>query len=125
MKEIIEKLIQIEKATSKEKGEYELFGLFLRENSSSKWDLLVSANWILNDKEKALKYLAEKLQNILSPQELLSISRIVIIEQNNPALPSLQQAIHVEHGTAEIRASNFFGLNIQHAYLITSRRRAA
>ena len=50
------------------------------------------------------------------------LSRIVIIESTNPALEALQQAIHVEHGTAEIRDSNFFGLQIKHAYLVTCRQ---
>lgn len=125
MKEIIEKLIQIEKETSEQKGRYELFGLFLREDSSSRWDLLVSSKWVAANKEEALKYLAKKLQDTLSKSELLLISRIVIIDENNPALPSLQDAIAVEHGSAEIRTSNFFGLQIQHAYLITSKRQQA
>jgi hypothetical protein len=53
---------------------------------------------------------------------VLKLSRIVIIDSANPALGALQQAIHVEHGTAEIRDSNFFGLQIKHAFLITSKR---
>jgi len=30
--------------------------------------------------------------------------------------------MHVKHGLAEISDSNFFGLAIKHAYLITSQR---
>jgi hypothetical protein len=30
--------------------------------------------------------------------------------------------MHVEHGLAEISDSNFFGLAIKHAYLITSKQ---
>lgn len=111
--------------TSIEKGEYDLFALFLREDSSNKWDILVSADWMNNNKEQALKYLAPKIQKSFTKYELVQISRIVIIEENNPALPALQQAISIKHCSAEIKDSNFFGLQIKHAFLITSRRRQA
>ncbi len=125
MKEIVNKLLAIEKETSAERGEYDLFALFLREESSDKWDIVVSANWINNNKEDVLKYLARKIQKAFTQSELLLISRIVIIEDTNPALPSLQQTVSIEHGSAEIKDTNFFGLQIKHAFLITSRRRQA
>lgn len=122
MKELVEKLTTIEKQTSAERGEYDLFALFLREDSSNKWDILVSSHWISSNKEESLKYLAQKVQKELAPAELSLISRIVIIEKNDPALPTLQQAVSVQHGVAEIKDSSFFGLQIKHAFLITSRR---
>lgn len=125
MKEIVNKLMAIEKETSAERGEYNLFALFLREDSSNKWEILVSSDWINNNKEEALKYIAQKIQNAFTQSELLLISRIVIIEDTNPALPSLQQAINIEHGSAEIKDTNLFGLQIKHAFLITSIRRQA
>lgn len=125
MKELVDKLSAIERETSLEKGDYNLFALFLREDSPNKWDILVSANWIDENKEKALKYLAQKIQTEFTSEELVQIARIVIIDGGNPALPALQQAINTEHGTAEIRDSNFFGLQIKHAFLITSKSRQA
>src|SRR2546423_7817056 len=119
MKEIVDKLTEIEKKTSTEKGEYNLFALFLREDSPNKWDILVSAKWIDKDKGEALKYLGSNIQNTLNKNELLLISKIAIIEETNPALPALQQAIDVQHGLAEIKESNFFGLQIKQAFLIT------
>lgn len=71
---------------------------------------------------KALKSLAEEIQGWFSKEDLLNLSRIVIIDESNPALRALQQAIHVEHGSAEVKDSNFFGLPIKHAYIITSQR---
>lgn len=125
MKELVDKLSAIERETSLEKGDYNLFALFLREDSPNKWDILVSANWIDENKEKALKYLAQKIQTEFTSEELVQIARIVIIEGENPALPALQQSIDTEHGTAEIKDSNFFGLQIKHAFLITSKSRQA
>ena len=57
-----------------------------------------------------------------SPDDLSKLSRIAIIEQTNPALGAIQSAFHVEHGMAEVQSSNFFGLQIKHAYIITARK---
>lgn len=122
MNQLVDKLRGIEDQVSKEKGDFLLFALFLREDAPDLWDLLVAAPWISKDKSKALHYLSSKLNGALTPEDVLKLSRIVIIESSNPALSALQQAINVEHGTAEIRDSNFFGLQIKHAFLITSRR---
>jgi|LGVF01.1.fsa_nt_gb hypothetical protein len=120
MKQIVAKLIETEKKLADARGEFQLFALFLREDASDKWDLLVSAPWIEEDKQEAIKYIASNVQQALDVQELLKLSRIVIIDEKNPALEALQKAMRIEHGTAEIQDSNFFGLQIKHAYLITS-----
>ncbi|MCX5847002.1 MAG: hypothetical protein NTW12_11720 [Deltaproteobacteria bacterium] len=123
MKETVEILKQQEEIMAKEKGPFDLFALFLREDAPGKWDLVVAAVWIEKDKETALKYIASTLQKTLSKEQLLKLSRIAIIDESNPALEVFQRAMHVEHGVAEIQDSNFFGLQIKHMYLITSRRR--
>lgn len=122
MKEITEKLRSLEQNISEEKGGFLLFALFLREDAPDRWDLLVSAPWIPKSKNTALKYFSNKLVQSLNQKELLKLSRIAIIESDDPALSAIQQAMHVEHGLAEIKDSIFFGLQIKHAYIITSRR---
>ena len=123
MKEIVNKLMRIKKETATERGEYDLFALFLREDSSNKWDILVAAPWIDNNKEEALKYLSKKIQNSFDQSELFFISRIVIIEDNNPTLATLPQAINTEDGPAELKDTNFFGIQIKRAILIAPVRR--
>ena len=123
MKEIAERLKANEESMAEEKGPFDLFALFLREDAPNKWDLVVAAEWINENKESALKYIAKNIQDALSQDELLSLSRIAIIDESNPALEAFHRAVRVEHGMAEIQDSNFFGLEIKHAYLITSKRR--
>ena len=120
MKKIVEKLLHIEKQTSEEKGPYILFALFLREDSPDRWDLLVSAPWVSEDKYKAIEYLADALKRTLQPAELIRLSRIVPIETDNPALNSLHKAVQVEHGIVEMKNCDFFDMPIRHAYFITS-----
>lgn len=124
MKELVDKLVSLERDVSDERGEFYLFALFLREDAQDKWDLIVSAPWIQADKKEALNYLATHIQSRLIPAELISLSRIVLIDTDNPALEAINKAIRVEHGKAEVRDSNFFGLQIDHAYIVTSKRRS-
>lgn len=123
MKDIVEKLKQQEQNMAQEKGPFDLFALFLREDAPAKWDLVVAAKWIEENKQEALKYISSALQGTLTQSELLKLSRIAIIDESNPALEAFQRAMHVEHGMAEIKDSNFLGLQIKHVYLITSQRR--
>ena len=124
MKNIIEKLLKIERETSAEKGDYNLFALFIREGSSNRWDLLVSANWITK-KTDVRHYLAKRMQASFEPGEIVHFSRIIIIEKDNPDLAELQEAVAIEHGSAELKCFDFSGQSIERAYLITSKRNEA
>ena len=122
MNELVNKIVSLEKDISQEKGKLNLFALFLREDAQDKWDLLVSAPWIQSDKKSALSYIANLIQQRLNNDEKVSLSRIVVIDRNEPAFDAFQKAIHTEHSKVEVRDSNFFGLKIKHAYIITSSR---
>lgn len=122
MKQMIEKLASLERDIASEKGEFSLFGLFLREDAEGKWDLLASASWLETNQKEGLEYLVDQIRLRLNTQELLSLSRIVLLERDNPILEAIHRAIRVKHGMAEMRDNIFFGLPIKHAYLITSER---
>jgi hypothetical protein len=122
MREQAEKLQAVEKKLCESKGPFELFALFLREDAPNKWDLLISADWARNDKKAALTEIIQEIQCVLTQTEQLMLSRLIILEKDDTALKAFHGAMHVEHGLAEISDSNFFGLAIKHAYLITSKR---
>lgn len=122
MKELAEKLRDIEIDLSNENGGFELFALFLREDAPDKWDLIISSDWARENKKLALNTIVSKIQSELNYEETVKLSRIIILNKDDAALNALHGAMHVEHGVAEISDSNFFGLAIKHAYLITSKR---
>ena len=123
MKELVEKLRSLEVQIAKQKGEFSLFALFLREEAPDKWDLVVSASWFWREQKKTLNYLAEKLRSHLTRDELLILSRIVLIDATDPGLEAIHGTVDVEHGATEVMNCNFFGLEIRHAYIITSKRK--
>ncbi len=120
MNELLDKFIAIEKQIAEERGGLSLFALFLREDAENKWDVVVSAPWFGEDQKTVFEYIVEKIRSRLDPSELLTLSRIILIEPEDESLKAVQRAIHVEHGRIEILDSNFFGLQIKHAYIITS-----
>lgn len=122
MNPLVEHLLHVEKALSAQKGAFSLFALFLREDAADKWDLIVSAPWVEADKEAALRLISTKVREVLAPSELLAVSRIVLVEPTSPAVMAINRAFHVEHTTAEVRNSNFFGLAIRHAHIFASTR---
>jgi len=121
-KETREKLALLEREVSDEKGEFSLFGLFLREDAQDedKWDLLVSALWLDDDKKEGLTYLAKEIQERLEPNEILTISRIVVLERGDPILEAIHKAVNVKHGEVEVKDSNFSGVQITQACISTS-----
>lgn len=122
MRNFAKKLRSVAREIAAEKGPFLLFALFLREDATDCWDFVVSAQWLEADKGAALRYLAPKLQAVASLEELGKLSRIVILGRDQPALAAIQSAYDVEHGFAEVDHSNFDGLKIEQAYIITSRR---
>jgi len=121
-KETREKLALLEREVSDKKGEFSLFGLFLREDAQDedKWDLLVSALWLDDDKKEGLTYLAKEIQERLEPNEILTISRIVVLERGDPILEAIHKAVKVKHGEVEVKDSNFSGVQITQACISTS-----
>jgi predicted O-linked N-acetylglucosamine transferase (SPINDLY family) len=117
-----EKLALLEQEVSDKKGEFSLFGLFLREDAQDedKWDLLVSALWLDADKKEGLAYLAKEIQKQLKPDELMSISRIVVLEKGDPILEAIHKTVKVKHGKVEVKDSNFSGIQITQACISTS-----
>lgn len=122
MNELIQKMLSIEKDLVHQKGDFRLFALFLRDGSPGKWDVLVSADWIDANKQQALRLIIEQLTSRLNKDELMSLSRVVVINTDNKGLPAIQPFMPVKHGITEIHHKNFFGLDIEQAFLISSKR---
>ena len=117
---MVEKLASLEREVSSEKGEFSLFGLFLREDSNDRWDLLVSAPWLEANERDGLRYLAGEIQSRLDVKEQVSLSRVVILEKGNPVLAAIHKMVGVSHGRAEVQDSVVSGLEFRRGYIITS-----
>ena len=123
MNQITEKLRQVEQEIAAEKGPLNLFAFLEREDLSERWDVVVSARWAKFD-EPTLRYVGEVLNRHLTPPEMTSVARIVILEPAEDPVRSLNDAYDVEHGQLELTHPSRFGLPVKYGYIITSRRAA-
>ncbi|MBI1940727.1 MAG: hypothetical protein HYS33_04370 [Acidobacteria bacterium] len=122
MRTVAEKLRELENRVALEKGPFSLFALFLRDGSPDRWDLVVSAGWLEKNKEEEFNSLVKSVQSSLGTEELILLSRVVVVDQENPALEAVHKALRAEHDLVELKDCNFFGLEIKHAYIITSQK---
>jgi len=121
MNEVVEKFASLEAEIAEKRGNFSLFALVLREDAPDRWDLVVSAPWVGPNKQEAVNYFVAEIKSNLGPQGLVNLSRIVLVDPSDAPVQAFNRAIHVEHGRVEIRDSNFFGLPIKHAFIITSQ----
>lgn len=121
MSTVAEKLRQIEIEVSAGKGSFNLFALIEREDSLSKWDIVVAANWIDTERKELINTIASKIREKLNEEEQLKISRIIILSPSDILVRSLNM-IGIEHGMVKLSNNNFNGILIKEAYLITSKQ---
>ena len=120
----VNKLRDAMQLVSAEKGDFVLFGLFLREEAPDKWDLVVSAPWLEEGKLLALGEFIKKITPIVGEQELLALSRIITLNHDDPNLEAILRAFSVENGSLELKDSTLFGMGIKRAYIIRAKRGA-
>ena len=125
MKEMVDKLVSIERQISTEKGGFSLFGLFLREDAPNVWDVVAAAPWFTAHDGVALHYIAKILQSRLARQELVSLAGIFLVNNDDPRLEDIHELLNMEHGTAVLKNEIFFDMEIKRAYIITSKRENA
>ena len=121
MRQLAEKLARLERTLSEERGPFDLFALFLREDAPGVWDLVVAAKWIENDPPAALAEISRRVSAFLRPHEITKISRVVVVERTDPALKALTSTISTEHGLGEVGNNTYFGLAIRHGFIITAQ----
>ena len=117
---MLDKLSALERKMSMEKGDFNLFALFFREEGDS-WDLVVAAKWFEDDWHQALTYLSDNVSSSFTTEEMLQLTGTIMIEQDNPELPKVLQFVQVEHGLVYLRDRHLFNMDIKHMFFFTSK----
>lgn len=122
--DLLTNLQNLEIKLSEEAGPFDLFGLFLRQESSGKWDLVVAAKWFGDEKRKALEVISARLKRSVGNEGIHLISRIVPLAPHDRFLSDLTSAITIEHGIHELGSCEFGDVSIARAFIVTSARRS-
>lgn len=86
MTEEVEKFRSVVKACEEDRGPFKLFGIFKRADTPDVWDVVASAPWLNENRLDGLRYLAAKLGEVFSDDEMLNLSRIIPMNTNDAAL---------------------------------------
>lgn len=130
MKEILDNLKSVVLSLERECGPFLLVALFLREDSLNKWDIVVSAPWLNSSAKKSYEIIVSKVQEVLSPVELVQLSRVVILDNTDPVVSFLQEACPLTNGGFKESPRDFsvepfsakFGFVINKAYVIRCQK---
>ncbi len=115
MKDIIAKLIEIEKEIVAEKGDLTLFAFVLREDAADYWDLLISGAWVGENRKMALDYIADKLKAKLTINELIKISKVVFMNNDY-----FEGSIGEVRGGIEENNIDFYGVPAKKVFSIVA-----
>jgi hypothetical protein len=125
MNSLAQKMMTVEQGLAAEHGDFTLFALFLRENSPGLWDVIVSAAWIDKNREEGLNTVVAKVNSCLEKEELLMLSRIVIVEHDHPELEELNRfSFATSSNPIEARNENLLGQDIKQAFFIPLKQAA-
>ena len=117
MKEIILKIGNLVQPIIDEKGGISFFALVLREEASV-WDILVAAKWIDQDRKEALAYLVKQVQRVLTKQELLKISGIILLQSEHY---DGQQIMRSPSPMSWVESNiDLYNVAVKHAYIFVS-----
>jgi hypothetical protein len=95
----------------------------MREDSPGQWDLVVSAPWLEEGKLKALGEFVKILVSAIGQDAVLSFSRIVTLNHDEPALQAiLDEVAQTKQLPFSKQGHNLFGLPIEDAYILRASR---
>lgn len=120
-KEFVSKFQKIEKRINQSFGDFVLFALFLPEIQPTKWDVVVSAPWLKRTNMDAMRAISKILNEELD-DDIMKISRIVVLEPNSDFVDIMHKTIQIEHGLKEYINHEFLDLAMKHAFVITSKK---
>jgi hypothetical protein len=124
MSKIFDALEQIERRLADEKGSFTLFALFERQDIPTRWDLVIAAPWVEEDNVQAVRVIADEMKKNLPKDDLVRVSRIVLLDPDDASVRAITSAHSVEHGRVEIDEGSDFGFPVERGYVITARQAA-
>jgi hypothetical protein len=114
------KLKRVVEEISDERGDVDFAALLLREDSPGRWDFVLGARWLKDAGREVYEYVTEKLKRGLSPEELLQISRTVLLDRADPALARIAAVKEVGPGQLNTNGNpgEFMGIRFTSAVFL-------
>lgn len=118
------KFREAEEKVSRQCGEFYLFGLFERERSPGRWDLVASAPWLKTDYEGTQEIIA-LLRNHTEIEDWKLVTGVFPLEPSVDFVKWITQRYHLEHRVEEVYNVVLDGITINRAFIITANPQPA
>lgn len=120
-KSLTENVRLAEGALARENGEFALFGLFQREETAGKWDVVISAPWLTTDRA-GIQRIVEGLARYLTATDWLKTASVVPLAPDTDFVQTMTRLFHAEHQVLETGSFLTEGVSIDRAFIITANK---
>jgi len=120
MNDLIEKFCSIEQTLVQEKGQFKLFALLEREAVFDTYDVIMASKGLPDNEMSVLKYVVEKIQAVLTTQEMIRIGAVILLDVNDHFVKEVQKFLVEHQNPTEFSNAEINGLEISRGYIITS-----
>lgn len=118
------KLRDAEEAVAHECGGFYLFGLFERQQSPGRWDIVASAPWLETDRD-GTKNLIALLRSNMDTDEWVGVSAVIPINSTAEYVQIVTDNYTLKHGFQEVYDPRLGDETPGHAFLITADKSPA
>jgi len=119
-KTLLEKYAAIAQTIVQEKGPFKLFALFKREDFPWEWDVVLSAQWLPGNEMESLKFIFYKIRAVLTQKEFLNISKVVLLDVNEPFVKELQSFLEEHNNPKAFSNTDINGIEMREGLMIIS-----
>ncbi len=83
--------------------------------------MVVSSGWGVDNIANTLEIIIKQVQDNLTDNELLEISKVVFLKPDNKLVITINNFINIEHGSAYFNNLDIDEVEVRQAYIITSK----
>lgn len=121
IEDLLSALREAERRLTSQHGPFTLFGLFEREGSQERWDLVASAPWLERGR-KGIEIMAQVIAR-LPKEEAIQISRIVTLPPESAGVQAIVKAATVIDKGFAVVGPTFIGrAEVTRGYLLVSQK---
>ena len=108
-------------AIAEKKGDFALFGVFMRADAPGRWDLVVAAPWLEVGQLKAVNELVELLEDQLGERDVRQFAQIVTLKSSSPEIRAELSNLNVTGSEQRFYNTNLFGADVEEAVILRAK----
>jgi len=117
---LLNKFCQVERQLSEQKGPFKLFALIELEEVPGQWDVVMSSKELPDRDMETLRFVVNKIYAIVSKKEIVKVSRVILLNVDEPFVTEMEQFLSKIHNPTEIFNCEIDHLKIKQAHIIVS-----